>query len=96
MPKYKIAHITHQGRDILIVPLEGDFPSAPMRVKSAIQHDLQAAAITAGLTGVVVPVWSIDPDETLLFLAPAEWQEFLQDFNIYTVARLAEDELVID
>ena len=96
MPTFRVARITQHGRDILIVPLEGDFPSAPMRVKRTIQHDLQAAAIAAGFTGLVIPVWSIDPDETLLFLAPVEWYEFLQDFNIYTVARLAEDELIIE
>ena len=96
MPRFNVARITQQGRKILLVPLEGDFPSAPMRIKSARQQDLQAAAIAAGFTGVVIPVWSIDPDEPLLFLALAEWREFLQGFNIYTVARLAEDELIID
>jgi hypothetical protein len=96
MPTFRAARITHQGKDIIIVPLEGDFPSAPMRIKRRVHQDLQAAAIAAGFTGVVVPAWSIDPDETLLFLAPDEWREFLQDFNIYTVARLWEDELIID
>lgn len=57
MPHYKVAHLREQGQDMIIIPLDSIFRQKVDSDQAAITADLQAHAASAGLAGIVVPVW---------------------------------------
>lgn len=81
MPSFKIAHIHEQGADIIIVPLESAFGNKSLAEQNMIRRDLQHAAATAGLAGVVVPVWN-DAFGTFFFISPRNWENFFKSINM--------------
>lgn len=81
MPSYNIAHIHEQGADIIIIPLDSSFGNKSSIEQNKIQKELQLRATSAGLAGIVVPVWD-DAFGHLFFLAPQNWKGFFDSINM--------------
>ena len=81
MAKFKIAHIKEQGRDLIIVPLESSFEHKSKEEQSKTVLGLQACATSAGLAGVVVPIWEYGG--SFRFIAPKNWHAFFLSPGIY-------------
>jgi hypothetical protein len=94
MQTFNVAHLTDQGREINVIPLKDDYPTAPMRVRSFILQDLRAAVAKAGLTGPVAAIWNAGP-ERIGFIAPREWYDFFSNLDVYTVTRLSEYQITL-
>ena len=77
MPSFNIAHIHEQGVDIIIAPLESSFGYKTSTEQHKIQQELQRRASSAGLAGILVPVWE-DSSGHLISLAPHNWGGFLR------------------
>jgi hypothetical protein len=86
MPHFRIAHVTHQGLDLLIVPMKPAFARLSAAAQAEALNEIQEQAAKAHLAGTVVPVWESRPGH-LAFLAPAEWHPF---FNGLTVGRVLD------
>jgi len=76
MNSLKIAHISEQGQDIIIVPLDETFGYRPLDERKATLQGIQAAAREQGIAGTVVPVWP--KDNAMKFIAPKPWHPFFQ------------------
>lgn len=79
MPSYAIAHVQKNGQDMIIVPVNDNFGHSPSTEQHAFIRNLQARAISAGLAGTVVPVWSRG------FIAPRPWHPFFQSLPCLAV-----------
>lgn len=80
MPTYKVAHIKHDGADIILVCLDRSFEYKSAEQKDAVVQSLQACATTAGLKGVVVPVWDTG-DGSVKSLASPNWSAFARSLT---------------
>ena len=85
MATFDVAHIQEQGVDLIIVLLDPSFglkaPIEQQRVAAA----LQVCATTAGLLGVVVPVWD-DGGGRMAYLAPPTLHLFFSSIDLTFVA----------
>lgn len=81
MPKFKIAHIKEQGVDLIVVPLDGSFEHKSKEEQLKAVSGLQACATSAGLAGVVVPIWGAG--NSFRFIAPQNWHAFFRIPGIY-------------
>lgn len=84
MPSFRIAHIREQGVDLIIVPLEAAFGSRTQLAQQEATSELQRAAISAGLAGTVVPVWS-GSGGRMNFLAPRNFHRFFASISLQWV-----------
>lgn len=75
MQKYKVAHIHHSGTDIILVPLDKSFEHKSPTEQNQQQAILQTCAASAGLDGIVIPVWEVG-NGGLKSLAPSQWSSF--------------------
>jgi sugar phosphate isomerase/epimerase len=78
---FKVAHIREQGVDLVITPLDTDFGFRTEAEQQRIAAVLQACARTAGLEGIVVPVWN-HGDGRMAFLAPREFHPFFRRIDL--------------
>ena len=85
MPNYKVAHISEQGIDFIIIPLNSNFGSKTDNEQKAIVDDLQTHASAAGLSGAVVPVW--ENKGAMAFRAPAKWHSFFRSIDLSFVGQ---------
>jgi hypothetical protein len=93
MNRFRIAHIRHQGVDLIIVPLDSQFGlKSPADQDEAIAS-LQACAAAAGLAGTVVPVWDAGGGR-MRFIAPPNWHPFFQSIGLHYVQQQLNRELV--
>jgi hypothetical protein len=81
MPRFKVAHIHEQGNDMIIIPLESSFGSKSSSDQQLAIGDLQLRARTAGLAGIVVPVWDSGGGR-MSFIAPHQWHSFFGSLNL--------------
>lgn len=87
MPSFKVAHLNHQGTDLIIVPLESSFGLKSNQDKQSVIADLQLHANAAGLKGTVVPVWAMGA--RMEFIAPPSWHPYFKSISLaYVQANL--------
>jgi hypothetical protein len=85
MPRYKVAHITNeQGIDLIIIPLESRFGALSAANQSSETAALQSRATSAGLKGVVIPVWDGGRNR-MAFRAPPNCHPFFRGINLHFV-----------
>lgn len=87
MPRVKVAHISEQGQDMIIVPLAPSFGLKNRSEQNAVRAELQARASAAGLRGTVALVWRGG------FLAPQPWHRFFRTFPLEAAHRNLNREL---
>jgi hypothetical protein len=80
MHEYKVAHICQQNADLIIIPLDGAFHYKTSAQQRQMIQALQAAAVSAGLRGTVVPVWD-RPDGRMGFIAQTNWHPFFTSID---------------
>lgn len=81
MAKYKIAHISEQGQQMIIVPLDSTFHNRTQQAKSEFMEAFQIAATSAGLAGSVALIWK--SGSMVNFMAPKPWHPFFRGQGIY-------------
>jgi hypothetical protein len=88
MSSYDVAHIREQGADLIIIPLDASFRTRTSTQQEETQGYLQECATSAGLAGVVVPVWDSGGGR-MGFLAPTNWHAFLRTLSLsYVTANI--------
>ena len=93
MSKYKIAHISQQGQNMIIVPLDSTFDHQSQSTQQETIAALQMASRSAGLAGTVVPVWR--SGQIMKFIAPRPWLAFFQSLHWNQVMANINKELTI-
>lgn len=78
MTTFNVAHLHEQGQDIIIVLVN-------RQVSQAQCNALQAYARSAGLAGIVVPVWR--QGFGFGFLAPNAWFSFFRSLSWEFICR---------
>jgi hypothetical protein len=86
MEAFEVAHIKEQGIDLIIILLNGSFGNKSKSEQETIVSQLQACATSAGLAGIVVPVWDAGGGR-MSFLAPPNWHQFFQSINLSFVVK---------
>ncbi|MBC7953296.1 MAG: hypothetical protein H7Z12_15930 [Rhodospirillaceae bacterium] len=92
MPKLAIAHLREQGQDMVIVPLDSHFRYKTEDDQREIIEEIQEASMTAGLAGIVVPVWD-NGGGRMGFIAPRNWHPFFKSINLRVVQANINKEL---
>lgn len=85
MPTFQVAQLKHDGKDVIIVPVDRTFGKRSPSEQSRIQEAFQKSAAAASMSGVVVPVWE-DASGRMAFRAPPPWHEFLKSIDMVYVA----------
>ena len=85
MPTFQVAHLTRDGQDVIIVPVDRSFGQRSPAEQARIQEAFQRSAAAADIPGVVVPVWE-DASGRMAFRAPPPWHEFLKSIDMVYVA----------
>jgi len=85
MPTFQVAHLRHEGQDLIIVPVDRAFGKRSPNEQARIQEAFQRSAAAAEMPGVVVPVWE-DATGRMAFRAPPPWHEFLKSIDMVYVA----------
>jgi hypothetical protein len=85
MPTFQVAHLRHDGRDLIIVPVDRSFGKRSPTEQARIQEAFQRSAAAVDMAGVVVPVWE-DSTGRMAFRAPPPWHEFLKTIDMVYVA----------
>jgi hypothetical protein len=84
MPRFDVAHLREQGQDMVIIPLESSFGNKTSQDQQAIIVDLQIHSRSAGLAGIVVPVWDSGGGR-MAFIAPHQWHPFFSSLSLQWV-----------
>lgn len=77
---------------MIIVPLEKSFGAKPEHDKKAFIAQLQAYAGSAGLAGIIIPVWE-GTGGRMNFIAPTPWHPFFQSVGLRFVMENINREL---
>jgi hypothetical protein len=85
MPTFQVAHLRHEGRDLIIVPVDRTFGARSSSEQSRIQEAFQRSAVAADIPGVVVPVWE-DSTGRMAFRAPPPLHDFFKSIDMVYVA----------
>ncbi|HTD84812.1 MAG TPA: hypothetical protein VEZ51_07640 [Gemmatimonadaceae bacterium] len=85
MPTFQVAYLRHDGRDLIIVPVDPSFAKRSPTEQARIQEAFQRSAAAADMAGVVVPVWE-DSTGRMAFRAPPPWHDFLKSIDMIYVA----------
>lgn len=85
MERFKVAHIREQGQDIIIISVASSFGFKSNTEQNQLRAALQVCASTAGLAGMVVPVWDTGGGR-MGFLAPAQWRSYFSGMTLSFVA----------
>lgn len=92
MPSFKIAHVNHQGLNLILVPLGPSFGRKTPEEQKATADELQVRASAAGLAGAVVPVWDAGGGH-MGFLAPRKCHPLLRQLSLRRVYQMVNREL---
>ncbi|MEN6631789.1 MAG: hypothetical protein ABFD84_05135 [Candidatus Polarisedimenticolia bacterium] len=84
MTTLQVAHIREQGQDMIIAPLDRSFDHKTADQQQAAVAEIQMAATSAGLRGIVAVVW-IGPGGRMKFIAPPPWHPFFRSLDIQQV-----------
>ena len=79
METFKVAHLREQGQDMVIVIVGPAFASMSSKDQDDGMNVLQICAESAGLAGLVVPVWR--EGNRAKFIAPLNWHPFFQSLT---------------
>jgi len=85
MPTFQVAQLRHDGRDVIIVPVDRSFGKRSPTEQARIQEAFQRSAAAVDMPGVVVPVWE-DSTGRMAFRAPPPWHDFLKSIDMIYVA----------
>lgn len=85
MPTFQVAQLRHDGRDVIIVPVDRSFGKRSPAEQARIQEAFQRSAAAVDMPGVVVPVWE-DSTGRMAFRAPPPWHDFLKSIDMIYVA----------
>ncbi|HEV7388077.1 MAG TPA: hypothetical protein VGN73_05625 [Gemmatimonadaceae bacterium] len=85
MPTFQVAHLRHDGQDLIIVPVDRSFAKRSPTEQARIQEAFQQSAAAADIRGVVVTVWE-DATGRMAFRAAPPWHEFLKSIDMVYVA----------
>jgi len=85
MPTFQVAYLRHDGRDVIIVPVDRSFGKRSPAEQARIQEAFQRSAASVDMAGVVVPVWE-DSTGRMAFRAPPPWHDFLKSIDMIYVA----------
>jgi hypothetical protein len=85
MPTFQVAQLRHDGRDLIIVPVDRSFGKRSPTEQARIQEAFQRSAAAVDMPGVVVPVWE-DSTGRMAFRAPPPWHDFLKSIDMIYVA----------
>ena len=80
MPKFSVAHLREQGQDMLLFPLDSAFHQRTDEQQSAVVHQLETRAHSAGLAGGAVVVW--EHGGRGYFRGPRQWHTFLRGISL--------------
>lgn len=83
MYKTRLAIFSHQGQEIIVVPLDCSFEGRPAWQRRTALDELQVSAVKAGLCAPVAAVWRVGGK--LRFVAPPEWHPFLSTLTWNTI-----------
>ena len=81
MPNLKVAHLRVQGQDMVVAPLESAFARQTATERDKIIFEIQAASASAGLRGIVVPVWN-NGGGKMGFIAPPKWHPYFKSIGL--------------
>ena len=84
MPTFRVAHVSREGNNLIIVPLAADFEFKTGEEQNAIMAELQHQANAAGLAGTVVPIWP-GPSGGFRFRARHEWHPFFSSLTPHEI-----------
>lgn len=79
METFQVAHIKHDGQDVILVLVTNSFASNTTAKKNEIYAAMQSAATSAGLAGGVVLVW--DQSGRPVSWGPTAWQSYLSSIT---------------
>ena len=85
MPTFQVAALRHDGKDLIIVPVDRSFGKRSPTEQARIQEAFQRSAAAVDIPGVVVPVWE-DSNGRMIFRAPPPWHDFLKSIDMVYVA----------
>lgn len=86
MPSYRVAHLNHEGRNVIIVPLDEVYGRQTPSEQEYFRSECQKQVVAQGLDGTIVPVWDAGGGRMGVF-APAEWRGFFQPLTMKDVVR---------
>lgn len=91
MPRLKAAHVSEQGQNMIIFPLDSSFGSKTDQARSELLKELERRAHAAGLAGRAVAIW--ERGNQTHYLGPRPWQAFLQSISMQWVLANVNKEL---
>lgn len=80
MPRLKAAHVSEQGQNMIIFPLDSSFGSKTDQALSELLEELERRAHATGLAGRAVAIW--ERGNQTHYLGPRPWQAFLQSISM--------------
>lgn len=95
MPTFQVAHLQHDGQDLIIVPVDRSFAKRSPTEQARIQEAFQRSAAAADIRGLVVTVWE-DATGRMAFRAPPPWHQFLKSIDMVYVATALNRNLSLD
>jgi hypothetical protein len=92
MSTYRIAHLNHQGHNVVLVELEESFHYRSVQEKESALGYLQRATAGAGLAGEVALAWQ-GPDGRAQFFAVEKWHRFCESIDLNFIRRNVNKQL---
>ena len=80
MPTYKIAHLTGQGLNVIIFPVNNSFGLRTQQEQDTMIKLFQTKAKAAGLSGNVVPIWDGEGGK-ISYKAPLNQKAFFDNIT---------------
>lgn len=93
MPDIRVAEVKHDGADLLLAFMNVHFGAADPDTQQAVTAEIQNQAQGARLPGIVIPVWDAGAGR-LGFLAPTQWQAYLQTLTLPAVQGMLNRKLL--
>ena len=81
MPSFKVAHILHEGANLVIVPVSNSFGRKTDEEQRQILDELRRKAFEAGIAGTVIPVWDSGGGR-MAFVGPRSFHPFLKRLSL--------------
>lgn len=81
MNTYRIAHLHHQGHNVVLVEIEQAFHYRTLEQQRSTLGYLQRAVGAAGLAGEVALFWE-GPDGRAQYLAFQKWQVYCRSIDL--------------
>lgn len=92
MNTYRVAHLNHQGHNVILIELEQSFHYRTVQEKQLTLGYLQRAATSVGWAGEVALAWE-GPDGRAQYFAFTQWLRFCESIDLNFVRRNVNKEL---